>query len=88
MVSVFLEKNLPVILGLSLFCAFFSGSSTSAIVTNLDADALYFFKLRAVTGRGAGADSQVLRVQTRKSGLEGSPDNSHGAQQGWMLINC
>ena len=41
-----------------------NGSSTSALVADLDTDAVYYFKLRAVTGRGAGPDSEMLQVRT------------------------
>ena len=60
-----------------------TGTVTSAVVADLDMDALYYFKLRAVTGRGAGPPSQVLEVQTKGTGIgKASDGHNPGSHQG------
>jgi hypothetical protein len=48
-----------------------NGTSTTATIGDLETDTIYLFKLRAVTGRGAGNDSQIITVYTKSGSAPG-----------------
>ena len=56
------------------------GNSTKAIVEELRANALYYFKLRATTSKGPGPASRVVQVNTLEAYEPGTEVRQNGTQ--------